>query len=265
MEWHREASLKEAPISCSPPILQELFFLYLFFLYLLLIHFVEGSVDLTWFSGRAATRHPLAAHELNSKDASSFCCCGNTFESSGALGSTESLHATVPAVTKTRSIEGREILKKPEENCRFIREKTNQVLFLWWTELVSNRALNSLQRSDCGTVRRKVGSMRSLQASLCDVFQAEERSVLNLLMVTGPWESCTHAELLKEGISAWNSPGSSASVSVPSCLMWGMQGRVGLQNKFTSPAEHQKTRYLNGSCLFKRYKNLPCFEPSSTI
>lgn len=65
-----------------------------------------------------------------------------------------SLHATVPAVTKTGSVEGRDMLKEPEENCRFIREKINQVLFLWWTELASNRALSSVQRSDCGTVSR---------------------------------------------------------------------------------------------------------------
>lgn len=62
------------------------------------------------------------------------------------------LHATVPAVAKTGPSEGREILKKLEENCRFIRKKANQVLFLWWTELVSSRALKSLQRRDCGTV-----------------------------------------------------------------------------------------------------------------
>lgn len=74
-----------------------------------------------------------------------------------------SLHATVPALAKTASVEGREMLRKPEENCRFIRKKTNQVLFLWWM-LVSNRDLNSLLRSGTvsGSRKCKVPSSRSL-------------------------------------------------------------------------------------------------------
>lgn len=65
-----------------------------------------------------------------------------------------------------------------------------------------------------------------------------------------PVQSC--CAMLEEGIFTWHGPGSSASVSVPSLLMWGMQGKVGLQSKFTSPAKHQKTRYSNGSCQLRR-------------
>ena len=93
----------------------------------------------------------MAAHELNSKDTNSFCYCVNSFESSVALGSIDpACYCT--CLAKTGYVEGTDMLKEPEENHRFIREKINQVLFLWRTELASNRALNSVQRSDCGAV-----------------------------------------------------------------------------------------------------------------
>lgn len=93
-----------------------------------------------------------------------------------------SLHATVPAVTKTGSVEGREMLKKPEKNCRLIRKKTNQVLFLWWQSWHPTELRAPYRGVGLCLV---VGSARFLQADLQDILQAQERGVLNLLSLSG--------------------------------------------------------------------------------